>query len=103
MNLKYKELRREAPTRHIMESKHTEAAPPEGRRYGGAFGLYWPMKLMDLPQFWSHVDCEKIQKCVYRGCVAAVLRPSGGAASVRLGYRSNTKRMRDHHPLGIKN
>ena len=32
MNLKYKELRREAPTRHIMESKHTEAAPPEGRR-----------------------------------------------------------------------
>ena len=31
MNLKYKELRREAPTRHIMESKHTEAAPPSGR------------------------------------------------------------------------
>ena len=30
MNLKYKELRREAPTRHIMESKHTEAAPPSG-------------------------------------------------------------------------
>ena len=34
MNLKYKELRREAPTRHIMESKHTEAAPPSGRRGG---------------------------------------------------------------------
>ena len=32
MNLKYKELRREAPRRNIMESKHTEAAPPEGRR-----------------------------------------------------------------------
>ena len=33
MNLNYKELRREAPTRNIMESKHTEAAPPEGRRF----------------------------------------------------------------------
>ena len=21
--------------------------------YGGAFALYWPMKLMDLPQFWK--------------------------------------------------
>ena len=40
MNLKYKELRREAPTRHIMESKHTEAAPPEGRRGGTEFVDY---------------------------------------------------------------
>ena len=32
MNLNYKECRREAPTRSIMESKHTEAATPEGRR-----------------------------------------------------------------------
>ena len=32
VTLKYKELRREAPTRNIMESKHTEAATPEGRR-----------------------------------------------------------------------
>ena len=21
--------------------------------HGGAFALYWPMKLMDLPQFWK--------------------------------------------------
>ena len=52
MNLKYKELRRKAPTRNIMESKHTEAARPEGRRtafeerakLGGGFlkkELYW--------------------------------------------------------------
>ena len=24
-----------------------------GGAYGGAFALYWPMKLMDLPQFWK--------------------------------------------------
>ena len=25
----------------------------QGGAYGGAFALYWPMKLMDLPQFWE--------------------------------------------------
>ena len=59
MNLKYKEVReprREAPRRNIIESKHTEAAPPSGRRTAGmnVQGCH------NILAICSHIEFEKM-------------------------------------------
>ena len=33
-----------------------------GGAYGGAFALYWPMKLMDLPQFWKKDTFSRLRE-----------------------------------------
>ena len=53
---------------------------------GGAFDLYWHMKLMDLPQFWKKTHFQGYTRGVHGGADGgATFGIHGGA----LGGRSN--------------
>ena len=51
-----------------------------GGAYGGAFALYWPMKLMDLPQFWKKDTFSRLHEGRSWGGA------DGGALKWRVGW-----------------
>ena len=59
-----------------------------GGRMGGAFALYWPMKLMDLPQFWKKDTFSRLHEGRSWGAGA-----DGGVLKWRGGWGGATFRI----------